>query len=183
MNAKRKFASLIFDNKHIPLQVPSDEKQVAAPVLAKLPKWMATTPASKTNDDAFHNKYAPVNFEKNRIKQIMDRNEQDKLLLKLKLDAQSKSDFAQVVHGRVVILDIESTGFADDDMIIEVGAVEVYDGCKTGFLYHSLIRNKNSQGEIVPIHEKAAECHKLTTELLETSPSIDTVLEYAILHI
>lgn len=40
-------------------------------------------------------------------------------------------------QGRVICFDLETTGFSREDGIIEIGAVELIDGYRTGVLFQS----------------------------------------------
>jgi DNA polymerase III epsilon subunit-like protein len=55
--------------------------------------------------------------------------------------------------------------------IIEIGAVEIVDGVRTGFLYQSYAKPTSE------IHPMSYEAHQLTAEFLADSPSIETVLK------
>lgn len=66
--------------------------------------------------------------------------------------------------GRVVCFDLETTGLGRADEIVEVGAVELVDGVRTGALFHSYARPQHS------IHPTAAATHGLTVEALKDEP-------------
>jgi hypothetical protein len=42
-------------------------------------------------------------------------------------------------NGRVICFDVETTGFSINDCIVEIGAVEVIDGMRTGMIFQSKI--------------------------------------------
>ncbi|EGG16909.1 DNA polymerase III [Cavenderia fasciculata] len=75
-----------------------------------------------------------------------------------------------VASGRVICFDLETTGFGSEDSIIEVGAVELIDGCRTGLTFQSYAKPK------APIHPEAAKVHNLNAYLLSSAPPIEFVL-------
>ena len=42
--------------------------------------------------------------------------------------------------GRAICFDFETTGFGFEDEIVEIGAVEVVDGLRTGVIFQSYMR-------------------------------------------
>jgi len=79
-------------------------------------------------------------------------------------------DLEDVLHGRVICFDLETTGFSLEDCIIEIGAVEMIDGFRTGALFQSYVNTPRK------IHPKATKVHGLTNEKLSTAPPIAFVL-------
>src|SRR5438876_558666 len=55
--------------------------------------------------------------------------------------------------------------------IIEIGAVEIVDGIRTGFLFQSYAKNTAS------IHPMAFEAHQISEEMLLHQESLETVLK------
>lgn len=72
--------------------------------------------------------------------------------------------------GRVVCFDTETTGFARDDEIVEIGGVELVDGIRTGAVFHSYARPRHK------FHDGATAVHGLTEELLKDEPPTDFVV-------
>jgi len=62
---------------------------------------------------------------------------------KMYIDVQN---IEEIINGRIICFDLETTGFAIDDCIIEIGAVELIDGYRTGALFQSYVKpqKKNS---------------------------------------
>lgn len=54
-------------------------------------------------------------------------------------------DITMLQEGRVICFDVETTGFARTDSIIEIGAVELIDGIRTGCLFQSYIKNRGGE--------------------------------------
>jgi len=79
-------------------------------------------------------------------------------------------DVKEIINGRVICFDVETTGFSIEDGIIEIGAVEVIDGYRTGALFQSYIKPQKQ------IHFKATKVHGLTNEKLSTAPPVTFVL-------
>jgi DNA polymerase-3 subunit epsilon len=74
------------------------------------------------------------------------------------------------VGGRVICFDIETTGFAQEDCIIEIGACEVIDGQLTGLLFQSYA------SPTVPIHPAAEAVHGLSLADVAFEPPLSAVL-------
>ena len=74
---------------------------------------------------------------------------------------------------RAIVLDTETTGFDPNkgDRIIEIGAVEVFDGVRTGEYYHQYIRcdRESSAG--------ALKVHGITTAFLKDKPRFGEVMD------
>eukprot|EP01133_Synstelium_polycarpum_P017205 gene17205-20504_t len=77
---------------------------------------------------------------------------------------------APIKTGRVICFDLETSGFGPEDTIIEIGAVELIDGCRTGLTFQSYAKPKG------PIHPCAEQVHQLSSFLLMQSPPIEVVL-------
>jgi len=73
---------------------------------------------------------------------------------------------------RVIIFDIETTGFYPDkgDRVIEIGAVEIIDGRITDNTFHAYV---NPMGKIIPPDSYMV--HKLSNEFLSDKPSFKDV--------
>jgi len=69
--------------------------------------------------------------------------------------------------GRVICFDLETTGFGSEDSIIEIGAVEMIDGYRTGVLFQSYAKPRG------PIHPMAQAAHQITEAMLHTAPPIE----------
>eukprot|EP00026_Physarum_polycephalum_P012937 Phypoly_transcript_13288.p1 GENE.Phypoly_transcript_13288~~Phypoly_transcript_13288.p1 ORF type:complete len:272 (+),score=41.05 Phypoly_transcript_13288:225-1040(+) len=75
------------------------------------------------------------------------------------------------VHkGRVICFDLETTGFGNEDSIIEVGAVELIDGYRTGSLFQSYAKPRGK------IHPMAQAAHEITESMLHNAPPIQIVM-------
>ncbi|KAH3767995.1 DNA polymerase III, epsilon subunit [Pelomyxa schiedti] len=74
------------------------------------------------------------------------------------------------VEGRVVCFDLETTGFGANDCIIEIGAVELIDGVRTGLIFQSYAQ------PTCPIHPMAFEAHNLSEKFLMTAPPLQIPL-------
>lgn len=74
------------------------------------------------------------------------------------------------IGGRVICFDIETTGFAQEDCIIEIGACELIDGQPTGLLFQSYAV------PTVPIHPAAEAVHGLSLARLAHEPPLSAVL-------
>ena len=73
---------------------------------------------------------------------------------------------------RQIILDTETTGFsAENDKVVEIGAIEMIDGKKTGN-YLQLYINPG-----IPMPAKAQEVHGLTDEFLKDKPMFKDVAD------
>lgn len=72
---------------------------------------------------------------------------------------------------RVVVFDLETTGFSGQDQIIEIGAVEcLQGGVPSGFLFHSYI------SVTADVHPKAEEVHGFSKPKLSAYPQYKFVL-------
>lgn len=63
--------------------------------------------------------------------------------------------------GRVVCLDVETTGFTATDSVVEIGAVELIDGVRTGSLFQTYLLPR------APIHPNAKVVHGLDEQFLK----------------
>jgi len=75
-----------------------------------------------------------------------------------------------IKEGRVVVFDLETSGFGVEDSIIEIGAVELVDGVRTGIVFQSYAR------ALGPINPYAFEAHGLSEEFLLHHQYIENVL-------
>jgi DNA polymerase-3 subunit epsilon len=71
---------------------------------------------------------------------------------------------------RLIAFDVETTGFATDDCIIEIGAVEILAGRQTGVQFHSFVN------AVKRSHPLAQRVHSIPEEVLLASPPIEQVL-------
>ena len=71
---------------------------------------------------------------------------------------------------RIVVFDVESTGFASDDVIIELGAVELLAGVRTGAQFHSYIQHRKDSISF------AMQVHGLDQRFLADKPPADYVV-------
>lgn len=69
-------------------------------------------------------------------------------------------------RGRVVCLDVETTGFAAADAVLEIGAVELVDGVRTGVLFQTYLRPR------APIGAAARTVHGLDEPLLRAAGAL-----------
>jgi DNA polymerase III epsilon subunit-like protein len=83
---------------------------------------------------------------------------------------------------RVVCFDVEATGGGAEDVVVEVGAVEVVGGVRTGRLFQSyaaLPRGDDADGSgigSVQMQPWAWACHRIDEKLLECAPPLSVVL-------
>lgn len=74
--------------------------------------------------------------------------------------------------GRIIVLDVETTGFSRSDSLIEIGAVELVNGRRTGCLFQSHMRPHSSS----TIHPLARQVHNVSDAFLADQPSANWVL-------
>lgn len=67
----------------------------------------------------------------------------------------------QILAYNPIFIDTETTGFSPDDMVIEIGVVNL----RGQTLYHSLFK------PIIPIPQSAINVHGITEDMLESAPS------------
>lgn len=65
---------------------------------------------------------------------------------------------------RKVVIDTETTGLTKDDRIVEIACVEIVNGVRTGYVYHTYFNPERES------HPRALEVHGLTTEFLADKP-------------
>ncbi len=70
---------------------------------------------------------------------------------------------------RTLVIDTETTGLSTDDRIVELAAVELVDGKRTGVIYHSWFNPGRES------HSKALEVHGLTRHYLADKPRFDNL--------
>jgi len=70
-------------------------------------------------------------------------------------------------QGRVICFDLETSGFSHEDSIIEIGAVELIDGYRTGVLFQSYAKPR------VPIHPMAQAAHQISEATLQQAPPVE----------
>eukprot|EP01048_Picozoa_sp_COSAG05_P007980 COSAG05_NODE_585_length_8518_cov_16.771351_3_plen_368_part_00 len=71
---------------------------------------------------------------------------------------------------RLVVFDVESTGFANDDVIVELGAVELVDGVRTGAQFHSYVQHRKESVSF------ALQVHGLDAPFLADKPPAEYVI-------
>jgi len=72
--------------------------------------------------------------------------------------------------GRIVVFDTETTGFSNDDCIVEIGAVELVNGEVTGVQFHSYVNATRRS------HPGALKVHGLTSNFLSKYRRVGRVL-------
>jgi len=65
---------------------------------------------------------------------------------------------------------VETTGFSKRDRIIEIGAVELIDGVRTGVLFQSYLKVN------VPVHPAALEVHHISKEEINGAVEANVIL-------
>lgn len=133
-----------------------------------LPNWMTSAPPVVTKRSLFLNTQS-----RHRKKQDLVDKEEEKengSVVAPKYPYQDITNPAEMNLDRVICFDVESTGFASTDGIIEIGAVEYILGQRTGALFQSYIKPS------VPINQHAAEVHGLTNLMLASAPSASIVI-------
>ncbi len=73
---------------------------------------------------------------------------------------------------RVIVFDVETTGFGKTDSLLELGAVELVDGRRTGCHFQSHMRPLSTS----TIHPMARQCHGLSDAFLALQPSAEFVV-------
>lgn len=68
---------------------------------------------------------------------------------------------------RVIVFDVETTGFGKTDCLLEIGAVELWDGRRTGVQFQSHMRPLST----ATIHPMARACHGLSDAFLAAQPA------------
>ena len=74
---------------------------------------------------------------------------------------------------REIIIDTETTGLGNEDRIVEISAIELIDGIKTGRRFHRFLNPE------IKIPKKAIEIHRITNEKVEDCPKFKDTLEIA----
>jgi len=72
--------------------------------------------------------------------------------------------------GRIVVFDTETTGFSNNDCIVEIGAVELINGEVTGVQFHSYVNAPRQS------HPAALKVHGLTADFLSKYRRVGRVL-------
>ncbi|KAG2381994.1 hypothetical protein C9374_005786 [Naegleria lovaniensis] len=125
---------------------------------------------NETNRD----KFSPFEMQKKRsleqAEMIQDGVEPQIKFSKPNLSKDLVKEFVNFYTScpRVIVLDCETSGFSKSDQVIELAAVELKHGIRTGKLFSSRVKLNNG----VSIHEKAQQVHKITErDLLVHPPS------------
>ncbi|GAM28380.1 hypothetical protein SAMD00019534_115560 [Acytostelium subglobosum LB1] len=144
-----------------------DQAQDSSKAIRRLPTWMGKKMPSAINDDVNEEDLKKQHNNKSKTKK-------DKVASANPSWIKSLRGFTEVeeppVESRVVCFDLETSGFGPEDSIIEIGAVELINGCRTGLTFQSYAKPKNV------IHPAAQEIHRLSSFLLQSSPPIEYVL-------
>jgi len=127
----------------------------------KLPAFI-TDPKKKFSR---HNPYS----EDLRKKRKLDQAKKDDLCKKNLESAGRKA--LPSSRQRVIVFDTETTGFGQDDCVIEIGAVELIDGEITGFQFHSYVNAVRKS------HKEAVKVHGLDTKFLARHRLIEPVMK------
>jgi hypothetical protein len=131
-----------------------------------LPEWMTATPPSVVTRRSLF-----LNTQSRHCKKQIFLEEEEKVDV-----PSSKYPYIDIMRpsdmnlDRIICFDVESTGFASTDGIIEIGAVEYILGQRTGALFQSYIKPS------VPINQHAAEVHGLTNVMLANAPPAHIVI-------
>jgi len=72
---------------------------------------------------------------------------------------------------REIIIDTETTGLGNEDRIVEISAIELIDGIKTGRKFHRFLNPE------IKIPKKAIEIHRITNEKVEDCPKFKDICE------
>jgi len=72
--------------------------------------------------------------------------------------------------GRMICFDLETTGFSKEDSIIEIAAVELIDGFRSGVLFQSYAKPRKW------IHPMAFAAHQISDKMLQHAPPIQIAL-------
>jgi DNA polymerase III subunit epsilon len=75
-------------------------------------------------------------------------------------------------RGRVVVFDMETTGFGSSDSVVEIGAVEIVDGRRTGHLFQAYCKPS------VMVHPLAFMTHRLSDEFLAAQEPVRIVVQH-----
>lgn len=130
-----------------------------------LPDWMTYAPPVVTKRSLFL-----TTQSRHRKKQDLVEQEEISSVEGSKYPYRDILNPSDMNLDRVICFDVESTGFASTDGIIEIGAVEYILGQRTGVLFQSYIKPS------VPINQHAAEVHGLTNVMLSSAPSASVVI-------
>ncbi|KYQ88954.1 DNA polymerase III [Tieghemostelium lacteum] len=133
----------------------------------KLPIWMSKPKPEIKDYDKDNFNEIKLKFNEKFKNKENSNVDSDKLIKSLKGFIEVEEP---ILKGRVICFDLETSGFGPDDSIIEIGGVELIDGCRTGAIFQSYAKPLNM------IHPKAQEVHNLTSYLLMTCKPIQFVL-------
>ena len=104
-----------------------------------LPQWI--NDQEKSTSRVVHNESVSKTFSAHSYRSSkakfapLDDNEQTQKILEFNKSAL-KEYFEQIcAYSRVVVFDVESSGFTKEDQVIEIGAVEIVNNVRTGNLF------------------------------------------------
>jgi len=130
-----------------------------------LPEWMTSTAPVVTRRSL----YLGTQNRHRKKQALLDAEETEPV-------ASSKYPYVDVAKpsdmclDRVICFDVESTGFASTDGIIEIGAVEYILGQRSGVMFQSYIKPS------VPVNQHAAEVHGITNMMLASAPPANVII-------
>eukprot|EP01112_Ceratiomyxa_fruticulosa_P017476 TRINITY_DN5450_c0_g1_i1.p1 TRINITY_DN5450_c0_g1~~TRINITY_DN5450_c0_g1_i1.p1 ORF type:complete len:586 (-),score=157.07 TRINITY_DN5450_c0_g1_i1:92-1849(-) len=129
----------------------------------KLPDWMLDPLTVQRNEENEARQY--------REKKDKFKEESTLPLYSLLFSDHQCEEIEELPTGRVICFDVETTGFGVDDSIIEIGAIEIVDGYRTGVVFQSYAQPRK------PIHPMAFLAHQLSESMLYNSaPTLDFVI-------
>jgi hypothetical protein len=144
----------------------------------KLPDWMDSDnkPVNGGIDkkkEAIRKKFSPFEFHKTQEqiqpekKRKLEESETKLPLSKrIRVDPAVLNEFTRFYEKnlhRVVVFDVETTGFTKNDQVIEIAAVEVVRGRITGNMFHCFIQLNDG----VSVDERAQEVHGISEKVLK----------------
>lgn len=131
-----------------------------------LPSWMGgSSPEVSLVSEAAQQRYCPAAYE-GSAKSSEDSSPEAKRQKAEALIPPSGPiiSVAEILTSRLVVFDLETTGFGTSDQIVEIGAVEIRNGRRTGLLFHSLV------GALEASHPAAQAVHLITPQMVAQAP-------------
>jgi len=143
-----------------------------------LPTWAEEEGSSQSApaEASTIKKFSPFEMQKKRKMEEENDDEAESKKTKITLPESLAREFIEFYKRcpRLIVLDCETTGFGKNDQVIELAAIELIGGVRTGKIFTSRINLNDG----VTIHEKAQEVHKITEEDLSTKPSTSFILPH-----